>query len=166
MYNICMFLLWDPNFCQMSVWSPRRWCLLGPSDQFFYFSFPSYSRFCKGPIRILTSGIAVVPSWLKNDSLKWKNSLHPRHIWHWNTKTAQCKLSKNHWVSAFFKNFGSVREILQFTVFLDHPVEGLKKVFQSFHGRTVLWGYFLDTFFEMHACFLWTYFGFNNGPSV
>ena len=39
-----------------------------------------------------------------------------------NIKTSLYKLSKNGWVCAFFKFFDSVREILQSTVLLDHPV--------------------------------------------
>ena len=39
-----------------------------------------------------------------------------------NTKTALCGHSENHWVKLFFALFSSVREKLQFTVFLDHPV--------------------------------------------
>ena len=39
-----------------------------------------------------------------------------------NTKTSLYKLSKNHWVIALFKKFGSVRKKLQSTVSLDHPV--------------------------------------------
>ena len=39
-----------------------------------------------------------------------------------NTKTSLCGHSENHWVMLFFTLFSSVREKLQFTVFLDHPV--------------------------------------------
>merc|ERR1711894_615964 len=62
------------------------------------------------------------------NALYWKsserqNSMHLTLLKHQNTKTSLYKLSKNHWVIAFFKNFGSVRKKLQFTVLLDHPVE-------------------------------------------
>ena len=39
-----------------------------------------------------------------------------------NTKTSLYKLSKNHWVIALFKFFGSVRKKLHVTVSFDHPV--------------------------------------------
>ena len=44
-----------------------------------------------------------------------------------NTKTSLYKLSKNGWVCAFFYFFYSIREILQDTVLLDHPVQHLKQ---------------------------------------
>ena len=56
-----------------------------------------------------------------NDSER-QNSMHLTLLKYPNTKTSLYKLSKNHWVIAFFKNFGSVRKKLQFTVLLDHPV--------------------------------------------
>ena len=61
------------------------------------------------------------------NALYWKsserqNSTHLTLLKHQNTKTSLYKLSKNHWVIAFFKNFGSVRKKLQYTVLLDHPV--------------------------------------------
>ena len=57
-------------------------------------------------------------------ALYWKiserqNSTHMAFLKPKNTKTSLYKLSKNGWVCAFFD---SVREILQFTVLLDHPV--------------------------------------------
>ena len=58
-------------------------------------------------------------SW--NDSVR-QNSMHLTLLKHQNTKTALYKLSKNHWVIALFKKFGSVRKKLQSTVSLDHPV--------------------------------------------
>ena len=66
--------------------------------------------------------MTLEPSWSKIISLKRKNSWHLRHIRHQNTKTSPYKLCKNGWVCAFFLFFYSVRDILQFTVFLDHPV--------------------------------------------
>ena len=44
-----------------------------------------------------------------------------------NIKTSLSTTSKNHWVWPFFLFFMSVREKLQFTVSLDHPVAGLLK---------------------------------------
>ena len=63
------------------------------------------------------------------NALYWKcfkrqNSTHLKPLKHQNTKTSLYKLSKNHWVIALFKNFGSVRKRLQSTVSLDHPVVG------------------------------------------
>ena len=51
-----------------------------------------------------------------------QNSTHLTLLKHQNTKTSLYKLSKNHWVIALFKKFGSVRKKLQSTVSLDHPV--------------------------------------------
>ena len=59
-----------------------------------------------------------------NDSER-QNSMHLTLLKYPNTKTSLYKLSKNHWVIAFFKKFGSVRKKLQFTVLLDHPVISL-----------------------------------------
>ena len=59
-----------------------------------------------------------------NDSER-QNSMHLTLLKYPNTKTSLYKLSKNHWVIAFFKNFGSVRKKLQYTVLLDHPVAPL-----------------------------------------
>ena len=56
-----------------------------------------------------------------NDSER-QNSMHLTLLKHQNTKTSLYKLSKNHWVIALFKKFGSVRKKLQSTVSLDHPV--------------------------------------------
>ena len=56
-----------------------------------------------------------------NDSER-QNSMYLTLLKYPNTKTSLYKLSKNHWVIAFFKNFGSVRKKLQYTVLLDHPV--------------------------------------------
>ena len=50
-----------------------------------------------------------------------------------NTKTSLYKLSKNHWVIALFKKFGSVRKKLQSTVSLDHPV--VEKIVESKIGK-------------------------------
>ena len=58
-------------------------------------------------------------SW--NDSVR-QNSMHLTLLKYPNTKTSLYKLSKNHWVIALFKKFGSVRKKLQSTVSLDHPV--------------------------------------------
>ena len=60
-------------------------------------------------------------------ALYWKiferqNSMHLAFLKHQNTKTSLYKLSKEHWVIAFFKCFWFVRRELQFTVYLDHPV--------------------------------------------
>ena len=48
--------------------------------------------------------------------------MHLAFLKHQNTKTSLYKLSKEHWVIAFFKCFWFVRRELQFTVYLDHPV--------------------------------------------
>ena len=56
-----------------------------------------------------------------NDSER-QNSMHMTLLKYLNTKTSLYKLSKNHWVIALFKIFGSIRKKLQFTVSLDHPV--------------------------------------------
>ena len=61
------------------------------------------------------------------NALYWKsserqNSTHLTLLKHQNTKTSLYKLSKNHWVIALFKFFGSVRKKLQLTVSLKHPV--------------------------------------------
>ena len=48
--------------------------------------------------------------------------MHLTLLKHQNTKTSLYKLSKNHWVIALFKFFGSVRKKLQLTVSLKHPV--------------------------------------------
>ena len=61
------------------------------------------------------------------NALYWKsserqNSMHLTLLKHQNTKTSLYKLSKNHWVIALFKNFGSVRKKLHVTVSFDHPV--------------------------------------------
>ena len=58
-------------------------------------------------------------SW--NDSVR-QNSMHLTLLKYPNTKTSLYKLSKNHWVIALFKNFGSVRKKLHVTVSFDHPV--------------------------------------------
>ena len=58
-------------------------------------------------------------SW--NDSVR-QNSMHLTLLKYPNTKTSLYKLSKNHWVIALFKKFGSVRKKLQSTVSNDHPV--------------------------------------------
>ena len=82
------------------------------------------TRMCLG-----VSGLSVPAVWSYFvyfvTTLKQKNILHLRHIGHQNTKTSQYLVSKNHWVCAVFDFFGSVREILQSTVSLDHPVVGL-----------------------------------------
>ena len=69
-----------------------------------------------------------------NDSER-QNSMHLTLLKHQNTKTSLYKLSKNHWVIAFFKKFGSVRKKLQFTVFLDHPV--LKTDYSAKKGQQI-----------------------------
>ena len=56
------------------------------------------------------------------NSSKRQNSVHLTLLKHQNTKTSQYKVSKNHWVFALFKIFGSARKKLQSTVSLDHPV--------------------------------------------
>ena len=60
-------------------------------------------------------------------ALYWKSSerqisTHLTVLKHQNTKTSLYKLSKNNWVFALFVFFGPIKEILQFTVFNDHPV--------------------------------------------
>ena len=62
------------------------------------------------------------------NALYWKffirqNSTHLTLLKHQNTKTSPYKLSKNHWVITLLEIFGSDRRNLQFTVFLDHPVD-------------------------------------------
>ena len=61
-----------------------------------------------------------------NDSER-QNSMHLTLLKYPNTKTSLYKLSKNHWVIALFKNFGSVRKKLQSTVSFDHPVDMKRK---------------------------------------
>ena len=39
------FLIWDRDFRQWTVCSPRRWGRFGAFGQFFDFSFPSYGLF-------------------------------------------------------------------------------------------------------------------------
>ena len=51
-----------------------------------------------------------------------QNCVHLTLLKHQNNKTSLSKDSKNHWVFAFFKFFGSVTKILQLTVAFDHPV--------------------------------------------
>ena len=56
-----------------------------------------------------------------NDSER-QNSMHLTLLKYSNTKTSLYELSKNHWVTALFEIFESVRKKLQSTVFNDHPV--------------------------------------------
>ena len=65
------------------------------------------------------------------------NCIHLTLLKHQNTKTALSKLSKNHWGFAFFKKFGSGRKKLQFTVFLDHPVQILTSTWEEDTGYSV-----------------------------
>ena len=51
-----------------------------------------------------------------------QNSTHLTLLKHQNTKTAQYKLPKNHWVISLFEISGPVRNKLLVTVSLDHPV--------------------------------------------
>ena len=78
------------------------------------------------------------------NALYWKsferqNSTHLTLLKHQNTKTALCKLPKNHWVIALFETFGPVRKKLLFTVSLDHPVpkraKNTSKNFETSEGK-------------------------------
>ena len=55
-------------------------------------------------------------------TVKRKTFFHLTLLRHQNIKTSLSTTSKNDWVLPFFLFFMSVREKLQFTVFLDHPV--------------------------------------------
>ena len=64
-------------------------------------------------------GSAIIPFW---NNFKRQDLFHPTHLRPQNIKTSLCKLSKNYWVMLYFVSFRFVREKLQSTVSLDHPV--------------------------------------------
>ena len=72
--------------------------------------------------------VRTKPTHHLSTTLKGKIFFHLTLLRHQNIKTSLCKLSKNHWVMLYFVSFRSVREKLQFTVSLDHPVP-----YDSFH---------------------------------
>ena len=64
-------------------------------------------------------GVANVLYWKSSER---QISTHLTVLKHQNTKTSLYKLTKNYWVITLFEILGSVRQDLQSTVSLDHPV--------------------------------------------
>ena len=61
-------------------------------------------------------------------TLKGGNFFHLALLRHQNIKTTLNFLEENHWARPFFALFSSVREKLQLTVSLNHPVDDIKIV--------------------------------------
>ena len=118
--GVCWCLMVSVSvLCCLEMW---RGCLRSFSKRIWVL----FMDVCTVSLRLRVY-LSVLALYGAANALYWKsserqNSTHLTLLKHQNTKTSLYKLSKNHWVIAFFKNFGSVRKKLQFTVLLDHPV--------------------------------------------